>query len=366
MKLNKHLIEKLANGEIAVDNSERNLELLRAVLTEAFPKDNSSLQGYEKYYLRDRNFKTQWGCYYKHNLPTIPLLDFLEKEGEFILPARWCVRQNKQEINDWANQNRQTESNYIDLSGVHLFHFPKVNNFHLYSEVQPGYTLLTFEQFKKHILKQTEMKKEIIGYKAPCNLYGYVVEKGTIYVKCINKDFYEPKDLVNKDCIILPKEIVEQWEAVYKEEFQVGDYVITEGYSNNYDGRILKISKITSNNCCYFDIIDGGSYKKNHNFLISSILRKATPEEIEKAKKIVVKMHSSNKGEFEIEVINKKAYYRPENKEFTKGYIERILELFKTNCSLTHPYIINIDSVKIGCMEGVKKEDIQKVYDLIK
>ena len=61
---------------------------------------------------------------------------------------------------------------------------------------------------------------------------------------------------------------------------QVGDYVITKGYSDSYDGRILKITKIDSNRYCYFEVFDKGYYDKNHNFGKKSILRKALPHEI--------------------------------------------------------------------------------------
>lgn len=61
---------------------------------------------------------------------------------------------------------------------------------------------------------------------------------------------------------------------------QVGDYVITKGYSDSYDGRILKITKIDSNRYCYFEVFDKGYYDKNHNFGKESILRKAFPHEI--------------------------------------------------------------------------------------
>ena len=61
---------------------------------------------------------------------------------------------------------------------------------------------------------------------------------------------------------------------------QVGDYVITEGYSDSYDGRILKITKIDSNRYYYFEVFDKGYYDKEHNFGKKSILRKALPHEI--------------------------------------------------------------------------------------
>lgn len=61
---------------------------------------------------------------------------------------------------------------------------------------------------------------------------------------------------------------------------QVGDYIITKGYSDSYDGRILKITKTDSNRYYYFEVFDKGYYDKNHNFGKKAILRKALPHEI--------------------------------------------------------------------------------------
>ena len=63
-------------------------------------------------------------------------------------------------------------------------------------------------------------------------------------------------------------------------DYKVGDYVITKGFSPDYDGRVLKIRKIESNEYCYFEVFDGGYFGKQHNFSITDILRKALPWEI--------------------------------------------------------------------------------------
>lgn len=73
----------------------------------------------------------------------------------------------------------------------------------------------------------------------------------------------------------------EAYEAQFKknEEYKVGDYIITQGYSNNYDGRILQITKIY-NDCGWFKVFDGEYYDSSHNFDMNNILRKAFPHEI--------------------------------------------------------------------------------------
>lgn len=66
-------------------------------------------------------------------------------------------------------------------------------------------------------------------------------------------------------------------------KYKVGDYVITKGYTKDYDGRVLKITKISNNNCGYFEVFDGGYFYGTPNFGMKMIFRLATPEEIKKA-----------------------------------------------------------------------------------
>jgi hypothetical protein len=84
--------------------------------------------------------------------------------------------------------------------------------------------------------------------------------------------------------------------------------------------------------------------------------------------KTIVKMHSSNKGEFEIEIIDGKAWYRPENKQLPKEWIEEIIDIFGDiiiDTNAHNPYTVAIGTLNVGCMEGTRKEDWEKVYKLL-
>jgi len=85
----------------------------------------------------------------------------------FVLPKKWCVeitKSNSKELSTWINTNKQTDSSYtLGRTEIGDFlHFPKLEEYHLFTGVQTGYILITFEQFKKYVLK---MDKKIIGYK---------------------------------------------------------------------------------------------------------------------------------------------------------------------------------------------------------
>jgi hypothetical protein len=82
----------------------------------------------------------------------------------------------------------------------------------------------------------------------------------------------------------------------------------------------------------------------------------------------IIKMHSSNKGEFEIEIIDGKAWYRPEDKQLPKEWIEEIIDIFGDiiiDTNAHNPYTVAIGTLNVGCMEGTRKEDWEKVYKLL-
>lgn len=149
-----------------------------------------------------------------------------ESKKEFTLPEKWCVRGYK-EVIDCCNKkysiyldplNTEYENVYFDLD---LLHLP-------YNKIPEGYTEITREEFINYYLKnQNIMSKEnsnIIGYPAPYDLFGGLIEKGTLYVKVKDSAIHQPIKLGKKaiiiDCNIyrVPSEIVETWEPVYKEE----------------------------------------------------------------------------------------------------------------------------------------------------
>ena len=123
------------------------------------------------------------------------------------------------------------------------------------------------------------MKKEIIGYKCPTDLYGKYSPKNTIWVQLEKANTYTVKD--SDSSFILPAEIVETWEAVYKEDdFQVGDWIISDS-NIRYKNCVAKIIHI----CEDPEYVRANCYN-SESFISSGIyfykdsLRKATEEEI--------------------------------------------------------------------------------------
>jgi len=354
MKLNKQLIERLANGEIAVDNSNSNLELLRAVLKEAFLRDNSIPQGKSTYY--QKHSKDYWVALEFTILPTILLSDFLEEE--FVLPEKWFIKitdENKEVLNEWKRNTKfkhaitEKESFVVENGDMYVTNYWSNNR-----------AEITFEQFKKYVLKQETMEKEIIGYK-------------------LIKEYPNFKSLGYFEKYTTGKlsQYPEYWQPVYKEEFKVGDWVTCkEGFLESDSEYAKKENKA------------GLGYKSNKTFQIDKIypssnsgnvvfpkgygkgvylfaLRKATQEEIEKASEQTVSMN----GKFNLTIKGKKVFHQ--NEDIT-SFVESVGEDWEhkiKNFSYNN-YAFNVKDVilsKTGCQsQETYLSNWLKVYDLIK
>ena len=298
----------------------------------------------------------------------------LEHYEEF--PEKWAIKLYP-EVKKWIEEEHKTHY-YSKDSENHIFHFPNwVNNNgfllgnHTNSEVRKEYTLITLEQFEKYVLKEEQMEKQIVGYKLIKPEYEGALKN---IQPQWNKKIHEEKGYnvaINSGVYYDFKKagVLDLWfEPVYEEEFKVGDWVtVTEvegsGWLSYCSQKTFELKKSPTHYCggIYWGVNEGGLHAK---------FRKATPEEIKAAQKQIIKMYSSNKGEFEIEIIEGKAYYRPDNRELPKEWVKRIInsydDVLTSYFALYNPYEIKIASIKVGCMEGTRKEDWEKVYKLLK
>lgn len=95
---------------------------------------------------------------------------FIEVEPEFILPERWCVKNTDKIISKYFNEMTNDNFTYNNHENKYL-HSESLNNLKLtdfiskgnYQSktfadfyIRPNYTEITFEQFKKYVLKETE------------------------------------------------------------------------------------------------------------------------------------------------------------------------------------------------------------------
>lgn len=151
------------------------------------------------------------------------------KKEEFVLPEKWYVKRNKYNslvINEYLNKliNRASNPYYSNVNGY--LNYPFNNDWDCYINryPEPGYKEITFEQFKKYVLKTETMNKKIIGYKAPYDIYTetayFKINRGDLLVKDSSPLYYKCVNWKVDECekYLLAKEIVETWEPVYEED----------------------------------------------------------------------------------------------------------------------------------------------------
>jgi hypothetical protein len=146
---------------------------------------------------------------------------------------------------------------------------------------------ISFEQFNEFILKpscsvknkESAITEDIIGYRAPMDLFNNTIKKGTLYMPSasVNNVTYCAVDsnhnVLDGGKTNLPKEIVELWDPEIKEKFQIGNIVIVTKElkgSNKQIGDIGVIIGMDESGCPY--CVDG-AWCTN--------VRMATLEEIE-------------------------------------------------------------------------------------
>lgn len=187
-------------------------------------------------------------------------------------------------------------------------------------------------------------ERGIIGYKAPTSLYGDTVKLGDIYIRCFNKYFYEPKNIEDKDSLILPKEIVETWEPVYKEEFtyKVGDYLYCiKDFINDLGENRFKKDKVykSENPQCITNESDNKHHQMDYNLdaglinskhgHLSNYFRHATPEEIAKVQEERIVMAEG----FELIIKDNKIIHEKDNTDIT-NYVKSIYNWWKNKCDV--------------------------------
>lgn len=319
----------------------------------------------------------------KKDIPVYTFEQFKEMYlDEFILPEEWCVKADKynyDSIFKWACFSwNWCEDIFVTSKGTWCREKPE------------NFIEIKFEQFKKYVLKEDNMEnKKLIGYKLIKPYYKKAALKICDTVANWENSLKEydisidQKNYINK---LQDAGVFDLWfEPVYEDEFKKGDWVTFEvnkcvgelaccKTSGAWDRNMtLPIDSMSTKTFSFnsstlnkyaphFDWAYGGTNDR-------ALFRKATPEEIKNAEKTIVKMYSSNKGKFEIEVVDGKAYYKPENKELPKEWIKSIIGSYhhwRKEVNTNYPYDIKVDGVDVGCYSKTKKEDWEKVYKLLK
>lgn len=190
---------------------------------------------------------------------------YVQENGK--LPETWYIQiteDNKDIIKEWfkGHYNLYTTGAYYGLLCGDKEDWNK-------EALPQNSIIISTETFKKYVMKE----KEIIGYKTPTSLWKGDIPKGAIYVKDPEfKANYNWEEDITEEAFRMPNEIVETWEAIYKEdiEFKIGDWV----YWSGTDATVGQIKKRCSSFKDSWYLSETHSSCSNHN------LRLATQQEI--------------------------------------------------------------------------------------
>lgn len=171
----------------------------------------------------------------------------------------------------------------------------------------------------------------------------------------------------------------EFWKPIYAGDYKVGDWITVIEIKDKFNwlnATEMRTFQLTHTPTIFYGgpcwSTSGPEYPPNTGVgsgIPEDWFRKATPEEIANSGNRVISMHSSNKGNFQIYIINGKAYYKPENKLLDKEWIKDIIDKFHTEKQTglaRNPYEIKVNYVDVGCFTGTRKEDWEKVYSALK
>ncbi len=174
------------------------------------------------------------------------------KQEQF--PDKWVIRQGaSQEVCGWFRKIKYCDA--FLKGGYTYVIYPENNGDHYSNKVPKGYTEITVEQFKTHILKQSTMEKKIVSYKMKPEFHKYAKQAAEIegYVQIGTSVSDYPIDVEKKSSAIQKLKdagVLDIWfEPVYSTylEYNVGDYLycvkdfkMSSGYTAYTKGIVYK------------------------------------------------------------------------------------------------------------------------------
>ena len=233
------------------------------------------------------------------NNPTLLTIEqFVEMTEGFVLPEKWCIKRDKENdkiVTDFINNYSESNHCYLDYNRENPYlHYTKG----ISSSCKPwdNYTEITFEQFKKHVLKPEETMKTITHTQAQSIIDIACREWKERLFELWGKDIVMKKSIgisgtyyqaMRKACT---SEQHQLFDEIFDKDvkFKVGDWIVPLKPLENYQGH-------GRNNRAYqiydVELLGVRTYneigeKDGNGFILFDEIRPATEEEIQKAQYI--------------------------------------------------------------------------------
>lgn len=278
-KFKLDLVVKLKNGKISVRN-DGDIQDLKDLLKYCCYNDTAVIyKAYTYFWI----YKDAWILGH-NNLPEVSINDFIEEE--FMLPKMCCVKITKENKETFRNNNIESMP-YVD--GVIERYFCTNDYKFIYHSPDIYGTEITFEQFKKYILKQEIMEKKIIGYKLKKEVYyingrekyfyngivniGFIHDVNDFNAENINKSIKNLNDGHEVIKNFKAAGVLDLWfEPIYELKEQIyyfGQFKVTI----KKEGIFHKNERITNfvEEICNKFVLNTYLNAFNHNYVLSSI-----------------------------------------------------------------------------------------------
>lgn len=194
---------------------------------------------YDADYISDNMYPTWTIQYYVNKYPN----DWQLVE-EFTLPEKWCIK-GCYEMKHWQKIDMCDQANVVFSPFYNKWYTtsdPKLLIWDMHDCILPGYTEITFDQFKKYVLKQDTMK--IIGYKLKESCKQFNIAAATIegYIQCGNGNVTTKHFIIDENDAAIEKwnkaEVLNLWfDPIYKEEKKLPKI---NNYYGSYNNNIVK------------------------------------------------------------------------------------------------------------------------------
>ena len=196
-------------------------------------------------------------------IPVTELEKVWNEMESFKIPEKWYIEVTKENKKVLENYRISKCSSHYDINifetDLILSEHPLDNSYcyknnkKVFSRYYPNYVEITFEQFKKYILNN--MNKQIIGYKAPYDMYEGKLKKGVLVKEFpqphMNKAYGIPAENgFFESNVLIPKEIAQTWEPVYEEN----KLPKINGYDGKLDGDYIVYGCATFGKTFFHDV----------------------------------------------------------------------------------------------------------------
>ena len=319
---------------------------------------------------------TNWNCSGNPQGEIISVEEFKFRcIDEFIVDCSNNTIEERQEVLKFLVDYRGYNKYYLDYDCPTIVCCNKKEGDSLYdclvytTKTFPNHKIYTFEEFKQKIKPSMVKKLNIGDTVTPIENLVYTVSGKKIEIKLVkhrriksfrsdNAHFQLEGDssswFFTKDFKKVEKKIIGY--KLTKPEFEEAAVAICKANGS----REVSHFKLLNEDYSFREA------SQSKDWLEKAGVLNLWFEPVYEEEKKIIKMHSSNKGEFEIEIFNGKAFYRPDNKELTKEFIEEILDWYDDSSThsrnATHlMYCLKVEELTVGCMKGTRKEDWLKV-----